>query len=88
MKKTINILNNIDILKFIPDKNPNFNISILMDTLNTYVNSIDKEKLNNEYFSGDLFNNMNEDEFIEYLYNRYNDKICILTYEIKNIYKC
>lgn len=76
LQKTYDILNKIDILFYIDNKPLKFRVIDLMDELNLYVNfATFRNVLNDDYFSGELFNMMSEDEFIEYLQSRYPNKL-------------
>lgn len=76
LQKTYDILDKIDILFYIDNKPLNFRVIDLMDELNLYVNfATFRNVLNDDYFSGELFNMMSEDEFIEYLQSRYPNKL-------------
>lgn len=76
LQKTYDVLDKIDILFYIDNKALNFRVIDLMDNLNMYVYfSSFKDILYDDYFSGELFNMMSEDEFIEYLQSRYPNKL-------------
>lgn len=76
LQKTYDVLDKIDILFYIDNKPLNFRVIDLMDELNLYVNFASfRNVLNDDYFSGELFNMMSEDEFIEYLQSRYPNKL-------------
>lgn len=76
LQKTYDILNKIDILFYIDNKALNFRVIDLMDNLNMYVYfSSFKDILYDDYFDGELFNQMSEGEFIEYLQSRYPNKL-------------
>lgn len=76
LQKTYDVLDKIDILFYIDNKALNFRVIDLMDELNLYVNFASfRNVLNDDYFSGELFNMMSEDEFIEYLQSRYPNKL-------------
>lgn len=76
LQKTYDVLDKIDILFYIDNKALNFRIIDLMDNLNMYVYfSSFKDILYDDYFDGELFNQMSEDEFIEYLQSRYPNKL-------------
>lgn len=76
LQKTYDVLDKIDILFYIDNKPLKFRVIDLMDELNLYVNfATFRNVLNDDYFSGELFNMMSEDEFIEYLQSRYPNKL-------------
>lgn len=76
LQKTYDVLDKIDILFYIDNKALNFRVIDLMDNLNMYVYfSSFKDILYDDYFDGELFNQMSEDEFIEYLQSRYPNKL-------------
>lgn len=76
LQKTYDVLDKIDILSYIDNKGLSFRLIDLMDNLNDYVHfSSFKNILYDDYFGGELFNYMSEDEFIEYLQSRYPNKL-------------
>lgn len=72
-KFTIDVLNSIDIDKYL--QNTNELSEVMRNIEQDY-----KEVTYNEYMKGHFFNVMNESEFGDYLRNRYGDKIYVYEY--------
>lgn len=89
LKKTSELLDTIDIEKFYDNQLYNYSVSDLMSDLETYCEN--DEHLNNiisnDFFQGFLFNAMTESEFIDYLKDRYKNKVKFQEVTITYIWK-
>lgn len=79
LTQTCYILDSIDIMSFLKDKPGDYDVCDLMNDLDGFVktsedysNSLLKHS---DYFQGELFNWMSEDEFIDYLRARYGNAL-------------
>lgn len=77
LTKTYQVLDSIDIMSFLKDKPRDYNVCDLMDDLDKSVKTFSGNSflMLDDYFQGELFNQMCEDEFIDYLRTRYGDKL-------------
>lgn len=75
--KTYQILDSIDIISFLKDKSGDYDVCDLMDDLDKSVKAFSGNSflMLDDYFRGELFNQMSEDEFIDYLRARYGNKL-------------
>lgn len=75
--KTYQVLDSIDIMSFLKDKPRDYNVCDLMNDLDKSVKTFSSNSflLMDDYFQGELFNQMCEDEFIDYLRARYGNKL-------------
>lgn len=77
MDKTVSVLDDIDIMMFLKDKPLDYNVCDLMDDLDKSVKLFSDNSflMLDDYFQGELFNQMSEDEFVDYLRARYGNKL-------------
>lgn len=75
--KTYKVLDSIDIISFLKDKPGDYDVCDLMDDLDKSVKTFSSNSflMLDEYFHGELFNQISEDEFIDYLRSRYGNKL-------------
>lgn len=79
---TYYVLDSIDIMAFLRNKPKNYNVIDLMNDLDKFVKSSNNILFmlwNKIYFQDELFNWMNEDEFIDYLQNRFGNELTFTT---------
>ena len=77
LTKTYQILDSIDIMSFLKDKSGDYGVCDLMNDLDKSVKTFSSNSflILDDYFQGELFNQMCEDEFIDYLRARYGNKL-------------
>lgn len=77
LEETYSLLNLINFEEFLKNKKVDYTVSDLMQDVEKHVHysNVFENKINNDFFQGEPFNYMTEEEFIEYLQKRYKNKI-------------